>query len=65
MNAMFLLYKYNNGGKYLKNAGCSSSVDVEPECIRARGQLGFVLTCSRVTIKSFVILAPVSSNSLL
>ena len=49
-----MLYKYNNGGKYLKNTGGASSVDVEPECLwaRNRGQMMISGWCIDVNIGS-------------
>ena len=38
----YMLYTFNNGGKYLKNTDGSPHVDEEPEYLRARnrGQIG-------------------------
>ena len=46
-----MIHKYN-GGNYLKNTGGSSSVDVEPECLRARnrGQMMNSGRCINVNI---------------
>ena len=41
----YMLYKYNNGGKYLKDAGCFTSV----ECPRARGR-GQRSGCTEVSV---------------
>ena len=44
-----MLYKYNNGEKYLKKAGCSSSVDVEPEYLQARDR-GQRSGCTNISV---------------
>ena len=45
----YMLYIYNNGKKYLKNAGYSSSVAVEPECLRTRDR-GQRSGCTNVSV---------------